>query len=300
MKKIHDDVFVRIHDQYQHLSKGQKRLADYICEHYDKAVYMTAAKMGQTVGVSESTVVRFASELGYDGYPGMQRALEEVMRVRLTALQRMEASRERMDGDHVMSKVIQSDIANIKETLEMLDQKEFQKAVDAILKARTVYILGVRSSEPLASFLFYYLNLFFDNVRIVNTNSISETFERLMKISPEDVMIGISFPRYSKRTVKAMEFARSRGAEVIAITDSEQSPIASSATCVLKAQSHTISFVDSIVGPMSLVNALIAALSMKRQSQVEQSLADLENIWKEYDVYESLGEEDDTYGRILS
>ena len=300
MSKSHDDIFVRIHDQYQTFSKGQKRLAAFITEHYDKAVYMTAARMGQTVGVSESTVVRFASELGYDGYPGMQRALEEVMRIRLTALQRMEVSKDRMESGHISGSVIQSDISNLKDTLERLDEAVFEKAVDAVLKARTIYILGVRSSEPLASFLSYYLTLFFDNVRLVNTNSMSETFERLMKIGSSDVMIGISFPRYSKRTVKAMELAHARGAEVIAITDSDHSPIASLADYVLEAQSRSISFVDSIVGPMSLINALIVALSMRQQGRVEEALTDLENIWKEYDVYESLGEEEETFGRILS
>ena len=300
MKGKQDDVLIRIHEAYPNLSKGQKRLADYITDHYEKAVYLTAAKMGETVGVSESTVVRFASSLGYDGYPGMQRAMEEAIRTRLTALQRMEVSRSQLNEDHLVSSVMQSDIANIRETLGMVDEKVFQQAVDLMLNARNIYVLGVRSSAPLASYLSYYLNLFFTNVHLVLTNSISETFEQILNIGKDDVMIGISFPRYSKRTVKAMQYAHVCGASVIALTDNDQSPIAATADCVLKAYSNMISFVDSLVGPMSLVNALIVALSMEKQGEVERNLATLENIWKEYDVYEKTGEEDDTFGKLLS
>ncbi len=300
MKVKQDDVLIRIHDGYPKMSKGQKLLADYITDHYDKAVYLTASKLGNVVGVSESTVVRFAGELGYDGYPGLQRALEDMIRTRLTALQRMEVSRSRMDEDHILSSILQSDIENIKETMNVVEEEAFKEALELILRAKTIYILGVRSSGPLASFLAYYMNLIFDNVKLVQTNSISETFEQMLKIGPADVMIGISFPRYSKRTVKAMDFAKSRGASVIAITDSDQSPIAASAECVLKAHGNMVSFVDSMVGPLSLLNALLVALSMSRQSEVKENLENLENIWKEYDVYESVGEDGDTFGKILS
>lgn len=300
MKVKQDDVLIRIHEGYPKMSKSQKLLADYIVDHYDKAVYLTASKLGEVVRVSESTVVRFAGELGYDGYPGLQRALEDMIRTRLTALQRMEVSRSRMDEDHILSSILQADIENIKETMSLVDETSFKEALDIILRAKTVYILGVRSSAPLASFLGYYMNLVFDNVKLIHTNSISETFEQMLKIGPADVMIGISFPRYSKRTVKAMDFAKSRGASVIAITDSDQSPVAASAECVLKAQSNMISFVDSMVGPMSLLNALVVALSMSRQSEVKSNLESLENIWKEYDVYESAGNDSDTFGKILS
>ncbi len=300
MKVKQDDVLIRIHDGYPKMSKGQKLLADYITDHYDKAVYLTASKLGNVVGVSESTVVRFAGELGYDGYPGLQRALEDMIRTRLTALQRMEVSRSRMDEDHILSSILQSDIENIKETMNVMEEEAFKEALELILRAKTIYILGVRSSGPLASFLAYYMNLIFDNVKLVQTNSISETFEQMLKIGPADVMIGISFPRYSKRTVKAMDFAKSRGASVIAITDSDQSPIAASAECVLKAHGNMVSFVDSMVGPLSLLNALLVALSMSRQSEVKENLENLENIWKEYDVYESVGEDGDTFGKILS
>ena len=300
MKIKQDDVLIRIHDGYPKMSKGQKLLADYITDHYDKAVYLTASKLGSVVGVSESTVVRFAGELGYDGYPGLQRALEDMIRTRLTALQRMEVSRSRMDEDHILSSILQSDIENIKETMNVVEEKAFKEAMDLILRAKTIYILGVRSSGPLASFLAYYMNLIFDNVKLIQTNSISETFEQMLKIGPADVMIGISFPRYSKRTVKAMDFAKSRGASVIAITDSYHSPIAASAECVLKAHGNMVSFVDSMVGPLSLLNALVVALSMSRQNEVKENLESLENIWKEYDVYESVGDDSDTFGKILS
>lgn len=300
MKVKQDDVLIRIHEDYPKMSKGQKLLADYITDHYDKAVYLTASKLGSVVGVSESTVVRFAGELGYDGYPGLQRALEDMIRTRLTALQRMEVSRSRMDEDHILSSILQADIENIKETMNSVEDQAFREALDTILRAKTIYILGVRSSAPLASFLSYYMNLVFDNVKLIHTNSISETFEQMLKIGPADVMIGISFPRYSKRTVKAMEFAKSRGASVIAITDSDQSPVAASAECVLKAHSNMISFVDSMVGPLSLLNALVVALSMNRQKEVKANLESLEHIWKEYDVYESVGEDSSTFGKILS
>ncbi|MCI8632601.1 MAG: MurR/RpiR family transcriptional regulator [Lachnospiraceae bacterium] len=300
MKTKQDDVLIRIHDGYPKMSKGQKLLADYITDHYDKAVYLTAAKLGTVVGVSESTVVRFAGELGYDGYPGLQRALEDMIRIRLTALQRMEVTRSRMDEDHIVSSILQADIENIKETLDVVEESTFKEAVDTILRAKSVYILGVRSSAPLASFLGYYMNLVFDNVKLIHTNSISETFEQMLSIGPADVLIGISFPRYSKRTVKAMDFAKARGASVIAITDSDQSPIATSAECVLKAHSNMISFVDSMVGPLSLLNALVVALSMNRQAEVKKNLESLERIWQEYDVYESAGEESKTFGKLLS
>ena len=300
MKVKQDDVLIRIHDGYPKMSKGQKLLADYITDHYDKAVYLTASKLGSVVGVSESTVVRFAGELGYDGYPGLQRALEDMIRTRLTALQRMEVTHSRMDEDNVLSSILQSDIENIKETMNVVEEAAFKEALELILKAKTIYILGVRSSGPLASFLAYYMNLIFDNVKLVQTNSISETFEQMLKIGPDDVMIGISFPRYSKRTVKAMNFAKSRGTSVIAITDSHHSPIAASADCVLKAHGNMVSFVDSMVGPLSLLNALVVALSMSRQDEVKENLQNLENIWKEYDVYESVGDDSDTFGKILS
>ncbi len=284
-----NDVLKRINERYPHLSKGQKLLANYITEHYEKAVYLTASKLGQIVGVSESTVVRFANELGYDGYPSLQRALEELVKVRLTALQRMEVSKGRMDQSHILTSILQADMDNIKATLEMADEEEFKKAVDAILRSRRIYILGVRSCASLAAFLGFYMNLLFDDVRLIHTNSVSETFEQMLKIGAEDVVIGISFPRYSKRTVRAMEFAKSRGAKVVAVTDSDVSPLIPFSDYTLKARSDMVSFVDSLVAP----------LSIGRRDEITHSLSSLESIWKEYDVYDSEERDDLVFGKPL-
>ncbi len=294
-----NDVLKRINERYPHLSKGQKLLANYITEHYEKAVYLTASKLGQIVGVSESTVVRFANELGYDGYPSLQRALEELVKVRLTALQRMEVSKGRMDQSHILTSILQADMDNIKATLEMADEEEFKKAVDAILRSRRIYILGVRSCASLAAFLGFYMNLLFDDVRLIHTNSVSETFEQMLKIGAEDVVIGISFPRYSKRTVRAMEFAKSRGAKVVAVTDSDVSPLIPFSDYTLKARSDMVSFVDSLVAPLSLLNSLIVALSIGRRDEITHSLSSLESIWKEYDVYDSEERDDLVFGKPL-
>ena len=294
-----NDVLKRINERYPHLSKGQKLLANYITEHYEKAVYLTASKLGQIVGVSESTVVRFANELGYDGYPSLQRALEELVKVRLTALQRMEVSKGRMDQSHILTSILQADMDNIKATLEMADEEGFKKAVDAILRSRLIYILGVRSCASLAAFLGFYMNLLFDDVRLIHTNSVSETFEQMLKIGAEDVVIGISFPRYSKRTVRAMEFAKSRGAKVVAVTDSDVSPLIPFSDYTLKARSDMVSFVDSLVAPLSLLNSLIVALSIGRRDEITHSLSSLESIWKEYDVYDSEERDDLVFGKPL-
>ena len=294
-----NDVLKRINERYPHLSKGQKLLANYITEHYEKAVYLTASKLGQIVGVSESTVVRFANELGYDGYPSLQRALEELVKVRLTALQRMEVSKGRMDQSHILTSILQADMDNIKATLEMADEEGFKKAVDAILRSRRIYILGVRSCASLAAFLGFHMNLLFDDVRLIHTNSVSETFEQMLKIGAEDVVIGISFPRYSKRTVRAMEFAKSRGAKVVAVTDSDVSPLIPFSDYTLKARSDMVSFVDSLVAPLSLLNSLIVALSIGRRDEITHSLSSLESIWKEYDVYDSEERDDLVFGKPL-
>lgn len=289
----------RIQDQYPKLSKGQKLLAGYIREHYDKAVYLTASKLGAIVGVSESTVVRFALELGYEGYPSMQRALEELVKNKLTAIQRMEVSQGRVDPDRILSSVLQMDMENIKLTLEQVNEEAFRKATQAILRARKVYILGVRSCSVLANFLSFYLNLIFENVHQVMTNSASETFEQMLQLSSQDVVICISFPRYSKRTVRAAEFAKSRGATVVSITDSDMSPLVSVSDYVLMAQSDMVSFVDSLVAPLSLINALILALSSARREEIAKSLETLEQIWKEYDVYDGNTQEGAMYGTPL-
>ena len=269
-------------------SKGQKLIARFILESYDKAAFMTASKLGRTVNVSESTVVRFAAELGYDGYPAMQKALQEMIRSKLTSVQRIEVSNDRIGNQDILSIVMQSDIEKIRMTLEETDREQFEGAVDAIVSARHIYILGVRSAAALSSFLGFYFNLIFDNVTMVSATSTSEIFEQLLRIGPGDVILGVSFPRYSRRTVKAMEFSRNRGAETIAITDSETSPLTATATLTLLAKSDMASFVDSLVAPLSLVNALIVSIGRRKNEDLSQTFAALEQMWDEYEVYEKV------------
>ena len=285
------DILSVIQNSMPTFSKGQRLIARFILESYDKAAFMTASKLGKTVNVSESTVVRFAAELGYDGYPSMQKALQEMIRNKLTSIQRIEVANDRIGNQDILSMVMQSDIEKIRMTLEETDRASFRQAVDAILSAHRIYILGVRSAAALADFLGFYFNLIFDNIVSVHTTSASEIFEQLLRVGPEDVVIGISFPRYSSRTVKAMRFAKDRGANVIALTDSEASPLADAATEALLAKSDMASFVDSLVAPLSLVNALIVAVGRRRNEDVEQIFADLEQIWSEYGVYEQVEEE---------
>ena len=285
------DILSVIQNSMPTFSKGQRLIARFILESYDKAAFMTASKLGKTVNVSESTVVRFAAELGYDGYPSMQKALQEMIRNKLTSIQRIEVANDRIGNQDILSMVMQSDIEKIRMTLEETDRASFRQAVDAILSAHRIYILGVRSAAALADFLGFYFNLIFDNIVLVHTTSASEIFEQLLRVGPEDVVIGISFPRYSSRTVKAMRFAKDRGANVIALTDSEASPLAEAATGTLLAKSDMASFVDSLVAPLSLVNALIVAVGRRRNEDVEQIFADLEQIWSEYGVYEQVEEE---------
>ncbi|WP_461816391.1 MurR/RpiR family transcriptional regulator [Faecalimonas sp.] len=282
-----NELLSKINEKYAKLSKGQKLLAEYIAENYDKAVFLTAAKLGKTVGVSESTVVRFATQLGYDGYPGFQKALEELVRNKLNSIQRMEVAYGRIAQSEILETVLQSDIEKIKMTLTSIDQDAFELAVDTMLHAKRIYIVGLRSCAPLASFLGFYLNLIFDNVTLVNTNSASEIFEQLIRISEEDVIIGISFPRYSMRTLKALEFASNRKAKVITLTDSIHSPMNLYSSCNLIARSDMASIVDSLVAPLSVVNALVVALCMKKQTEVISTLGTLEEIWDEYQVYSS-------------
>lgn len=287
-----NDLINKIQSELPGFSKGQKQIARYILEHYDKAAFMTASRLGMTVGVSESTVVRFATELGYNGYPHLQRALQEMIRNKLTSVQRMEVSSDRMGGRDVLQTVLHADMDMIRQTLDELDREAFQGAVDALIGAKRIYILGVRSSSALSNFLGFYFNLLFENVRLVHTNSVSEIFEQMLRIGPGDVVFGVSFPRYSKRTLSAMQYARDRGARVIALTDSRLSPLARVADHLLLARSDMASFVDSLVAPLSVVNALIAAVGMSRRDEIEQTFNKLERIWEEYDVYEKL--EDDT------
>ncbi|MFA9379561.1 MAG: MurR/RpiR family transcriptional regulator [Acetanaerobacterium sp.] len=270
-------------------SKGQRAIASYITAHYDKAAFMTASRLGEAVGVSESTVVRFASELGFDGYPELQYALQEMIRNKLTSVQRMEVASEQIgigDAGEVLEKVLNSDIEKIRRTLELTSKQAFSDAVRSIINAKTIYIMGGRSASSLAGFLGYYFNLVFSNVRVVGTNSASEVFEQMLRIGKGDVLIAISFPRYSKRTVRACNYASTSGAEVIAITDSPQAPLSSRASHLLLARSDMASFVDSLVAPLSLINALIIAVSLSKKDEISDTFSKLEYIWDLYNVYE--------------
>ena len=280
-----NELQMRIEEKYRDLSKGQKRVAEYVLDNYDKAVFLTAARLGEVVGVSESTVVRFATQLGYKGYPEFQKALEELERNRLNSIQRMKVTYGRISQSQILETVLQSDIEKIKQTLNGIDHLAFNQAIDTILNARKIYVLGIRSCAPLAAFMSFYLNLLCDNVIAVNTNSSSEIFEQLIRIGEDDVIIGISFPRYSQRTLKALEFASKRKAKIITLTDSVHSPINIYSSCNLIARSDMASIVDSLVAPLSVVNALIVALCMKKQEEVIGTLETLEQIWGEYQVY---------------
>ena len=280
-----EHLLSKMNMQYQNFSKGQKKLAAYIKENYDKAAFLTAAKLGETVGVSESTVVRFAIYLGYKGYPEFQKALEELVRTKLNSIQRMEVTYGKVPQSEILDTVLHSDIDKIKMTLDAVDHEAFELAVETILKAKNIYIVGIRSCAPLAGFLAFYLNLIFDSVRLLNTNSASELFEQMIRIGEEDVIIGISFPRYSMRTLKALEFANNRNAKVITLTDSIHSPMNLYSSCNLIARSDMASIVDSLVAPLSVINALVVALSMRKQKDVVATLESLEKIWDEYQVY---------------
>ena len=280
------NLLKQIEERIPTFSKGQKLISNYILENYDKAAYMTAAKLGKTVNVSESTVVRFAIELGYEGYPEFQRALQELVRTRLTSFQRIEVTNNLIGNSDVLTKVLIADSDKIKQTLETVDRDAFYEAVDNIVAAKNIYILGVRSSSYLAGFLSYSLRMIFDNVNFVQTTSGSEMFEQILNVGKEDVMVAISFPRYSKRIIKAVDYAKAAGADVIAITDSAMSPIAAGADQTLLAKSDMASFVDSLAAPLSIINALVVAVSRKKQDELTVRLRRLEEIWDAYDVYD--------------
>ena len=280
------DIMSILKEKAPTFSKGQKKIARYITEAYDKAAFMTANKLGKTVGVSESTVVRFAVDLGFDGYPSMQKAMQEMVLNRLTSVQRIGVASDRMGDQDVISMVIHSDIEKLRQTEETVSREEFAAAVNAILKAKRIYILGVRSVAPLANFLGHYLNYMFNNVHVISGFSAGEMFEKIVGVNSEDVIIAFSFPRYSASTTKGARYCRSAGATVIGITDSKDSPLGQCCDHVLLAKSDMVSLVDSLVAPLSLVNALIVAIASKREKELSQTFANLERIWDEYDVYE--------------
>ncbi|MBP3494145.1 MAG: MurR/RpiR family transcriptional regulator [Oscillospiraceae bacterium] len=265
-------------------SKGQKRIAQYILDNYDKAAFMTAAKLAQKAQVSESTMVRFAAELGYEGYPQMQKALQQMLRGRLTSIQRIQVSRDQMTDD-ILGSVMQRDMASIHTAIEEVDRQEFAKIVDMLLQAKNIYLLGVRSSAYLAGYLHFYFHLIFPNVTLVQPSDTGGTFEQLVRIGEGDVLVGISFPRYSTLAVNAVEFAKSRGAQVIAITDSKMSPLYKAANASLLVRSDMISFVDSMATPLSLLNALIVAVGQQKNEEVSGTFAEMERIWSAYSIF---------------
>ncbi len=286
------NLLTLINERMTGFSKGQKLIAHFITEHYDKAAFMTASKLGTTVGVSESTVVRFATELGYDGYPKMQKSMQEMIRDKLTSVQRIQVTKSRMGGEDILSNVLNQDIEKIRKTIEETSKDDFKNAVKAIASAKTIYIFAVRSSAALASFLGYYYSLIFENVKVISNYGETEIYEKLFRISKEDVIIGISFPRYSNAAVKAMTFAKRRGARTVALTDSMTSPLCSLADDVLIAKSDMASVVDSLVAPLSMINALIVATIIELGNDVETTFERLESIWEEYDVYRNENEEE--------
>ena len=280
------DFLATLQEKAPSFSKGQRRIAAYITESYDKAAFMTANRLGKVVGVSESTVVRFAMELGFDGYPGMQKAMQEMVVNRLTASQRIEVANDRIGDQDVVSMVLQSDADKLRQTGETVDRGEFQAAVNAILNAKRVYILGVRSAATLAGFLGYYLNYMFRDVHVVTASGASEMFEMIVGVGPDDVVIAFSFPRYSTTTAKGAQYCRSTGATVIGMTDSRLSPLGQNCDHVLLVKSDMVSLVDSLVAPLSVTNALIVAIAARREKELSKTFDNLEHIWEEYNVYE--------------
>lgn len=280
------DILSLIANESASFSKGQKLISNYILENYDKAAFMTAGKLGRTVGVSESTVVRFAAELGFDGYPGMRKALQEMIRNRLSSVQRIEVAKDMINNNNVLETVMTADIDKLQVTLQEQDHAAFDAAVEAILSAKHVYVVGMRSSASLAGFLGFYLNLLLDSVHVVNDTTVSEVYEQIIRIHEGDVFIGISYPRYSSRTLKAMKFAKSTGAKVIGLTDGKNSPFVGVADINLFAKSDMVSFLDSLVAPMSLINALIVSIGMHTTETLSETFKTLEGVWAEYNVYE--------------
>lgn len=280
------DILTYLKNNLDTFSKRQKLIASYILENYDKAAYMTAAALSETIGVSESTVVRFAAEIGFLGYPQMQKRLRQLTVTQSTSLKRMEIASRHLDDENILSSVLKSDVRMIEHTLEDIDKVQFDSSVSAILKAKNIYITGVRSAASLATFTDFYLRLMFDNTKLISSADPADMFEQAMHIDENDVIIGMSFPRYSKNMIKLLEFASKRGATVIGITDSITSPIVRVSNYSLIAKSDMNSFVDSLVAPFSVVNALIAALGMKKREQIKNTFENLENIWDEYEVYD--------------
>ena len=286
-KAMAKNLLREIEDKLPKFSKSQKIISKYILENYDKAAYMTASRLGSAVGVSESTVVRFALELGFEGYPEFQHSLQETVRIKLTSFQRMDVTNSLIGDGDLLSKVLNSDIDKIKRTIEEIDREAFDKSVDTLVTAKNIYIVGLGSSAILASSLNHSLRMIFDNVRLIEASSADEIYAQIMNISPDDAVVAMSFPRYSRKLISAINFAKDSGATVIALTDSVSSPIASFADNLLVARSDMASFADSLIAPLSVINALVVAVSRKKQDELRVRLQQLEKIWDEYNVYDT-------------
>ena len=283
---MNNDILSVLQERATTFSKGQRAIARYITESYDKAAFMTASKLGRTVGVSESTVVRFAVELGYDGYPTMQKAMQEMVLNRLTSVQRIEVANDRIGDQDILSLVLQSDMEQLRKTVSSVDRKDFSAAVNAILDARRIYVLGVRSASALASFLGYYLNLMFEDVHTITASGTGQVLEKLISAEPDDVVIAFSYPRYSTSTVTGASFCHSKGAKIVAMTDSRTSPLGQTSDFVLQTKSDMASLVESLVAPLSVVNAWVVALAARREEKLAKTFSRLEEIWEKYQVYE--------------
>lgn len=278
------DLMRVIQAKFARLSKGQKLIADYILKHYDKAAFMTAAKLGTSVGVSESTVVRFAIELGYEGYPELSKSLQELVKTKLTAVQRLELTNDLVNEENALKGVLKADMENIRATLEKVNQKTFDYFIDEVFRAEKIYIIGLRSSSALAEFLGFYLNLILNNVHVLQ-HGMNDIFEQMLNLNENDLVIGIGFPRYSIKTIDVLKFARKRNAKVMSITDSLLSPLAATSEITLIAQSNMASFVDSLVAPLSIINAIIIAAGLKKREEVADTFKRLEEIWEDNQVY---------------
>ncbi|WP_290459902.1 MurR/RpiR family transcriptional regulator [Romboutsia ilealis] len=286
-QEIKDSKYLisHIQSQYTRFSKGQKLIAQYILKNYDKVAFMTACKLGETVGVSESTVVRFANALGYSGYPKLQDALQELIKNKLTTVQRVDMIKEFNDDSAILKKIVKSDIDNIKDTLDEIDEKAFEEAANRILKAKRIYILGMRSSFTIAQYLGFYLGIILDSVHVIRTD-MGDAFEQVVKINEDDVLIAVSFPRYSKKSYQIVSYAKEKGAHIVSLTDSLFAPVASLTDNLLLVKSNMASFVDSLVPALSIANALIVSVGMKEKEDIKQHFDDLEAIWEKYSVYD--------------
>ena len=280
-----DDISQKIKGKMNTFSKGQRKIAHVILNDYDKAAYLTASKLAELCGVSESTVVRFACHLGFDGYSEFQHAVQELVRIMLTPNQRIEVTKQRIGTSDVLESVIESDISKIRYTLDNLDREVFNKSVDAILGAKTIYVTGARSTESLARILSYNLSMIFDNVKFINPTSSAEVFEQMYSVGEDDTVVAFSFPRYSSKIVNAVKYAHHNSAKVVAFTDSNISPLAQYADYLIAAQSDMASYMDSLVAPLSIINAIIVEITRRKEAEITSRFDALEKIWDEYDVY---------------